>query len=113
MIFANLALILILVPFGDYAQRYYRVGWPTACCSGLLAGQAMWFVLWFAYSRSSLAYRAAITAIVGAVFGIGFVVGHWIATTPATHWHLFFQADLKQLENMKYATLSFWMLTWL
>ena len=113
LIFTNLALILILLPIGDYAQRYYRVGWPMGCCSGLLAGQAMWFVLWFTYSRSSLGYRAAITAIVGAVFGIGFVVGHWLATTPSTHWHLFFQADLKQLENMKYATIGFWMFVWL
>jgi hypothetical protein len=113
LIFANLALIFILAPFGDYAQRFYRVGWPVACCSGLLAGQAMWFVLWFTYSRSSLAYRTAVTAIVGAVFGIGFVVGHWVATTPATHWHLFRQSDLRQLEHMKYAAIGFWMLVWL
>jgi hypothetical protein len=80
---------------------------------GLLAGQAMWFVLWFTYSRSNLAYRAAITAIVGAVFGTGFVVGHWLARTPSSHWHHFFQADLGKLDDMKYVTVGFWMFVWL
>ncbi len=112
LIFANLALIMILHPVVE-SQRFLRFGLPMACCTGLLAGQAMWFVLWFTYSRSNLLHRAAITAIVGAVFGIGIVVGHWLAKMPSTHWHLFFQADLKQLENMKYATISFWMFVWL
>ncbi|MGI8978038.1 MAG: hypothetical protein ACR2FY_02310 [Pirellulaceae bacterium] len=114
LIFANLALILILLPIAEHAQRYFRFGWPMGLLSGgLLAGQAMWFTLWFTYSRSSLAFRMAILAIIGVVFGMGFVIGHWVATTPSTHWHLFLQADLRQLENMKFAAVGFWMFVWL
>jgi len=113
LIFANLALILILLPLAIYAGRFYRLHWPNLCCSGLMSGQVIWFALWFTYSRSSLLYRAALVVVVGSLFGVGFVVGPWLATMPSTHWHLLFRADNRQLEEMKIAAIGFWMLVWL
>ena len=113
LIFANLAMSLILLPFAEYANRFVGIGWPIRCCGGLMFGQAMWFFLWLTYSRSSLGYRAALAAIIGPLFGSGYVVGTWCGKMPPRYWHLFFQADLQQLENIKFATIGFWMLAWL
>jgi hypothetical protein len=119
LVFANLAVIWILLPLAEHAQRFYRLGWPSVCVMGLVLGSAIWFTLWFAFSRSSLVFRLAVAAVVGPLFGMVYVVGVPMAlTTPARWpalWDTLFRYDMwqSQMEMMKFVPLGFWMLVWL